>query len=1108
MKSSFCCFLFVLFLFSMSVFAQVNTASLSGTVMDASGAMVPDAKVVATNKATGVAFTTSTVVGSYAIPRLEVGEYTVTVEKAGFARVVEEIKLDVGQKARVDFKLPVSSKGEAVTVSDTVQRLATEDAAPGSVVENRLIRDLPLSARNWDDLLSQVAGVQADRYTEEGGATSSGRTGGANVHGVRSLQNNFILDGVDNNSISENVQELTTQVARPSVDSIQEFKVTTAPYSAEFGRSPGAAVSVTTRSGTNNFHGTAYDFLRNKVFNASPFNFTSSTPPPKPPNVQNQFGTNIGGPIIKNKAFFFFNYEGTRIRKGKRYVGSVPLSNELAGDFSAAAGAANGVSYATLVDRVGDCVGAGNPFPNNQIPARCLDPVAVKVLSLLPPPNASTVGAKNVNNFIRTPTLQDDTDSYTGRGDWQLNSSNNVFVRYTYSNRFRFVPGAYGGVVDGTGTSAFGRLSMIAHSAAIGWNTTLSPRLLNEFRLGWGRNDSVGHQDPFGQNTLASFGFLGVPDNPLYSGGIPGLNVSGKGGTPTYGAGSGVDRFGSPNFLPKFQKTNQFQWTDTISYVLSKHQLRGGIDLRLPLRNIFLDVPALRGEYSFDGNRTNIGLADFLLGYPSSVQVSTPSVFDSRVWMNSYFFQDDWKVSQTFTLNLGLRYDYATWPYEAAGRQTNFDPTTGQKFNRTNSSFGQSLVEPDKNNWAPRVGFAWQVAPKTVVRSGYGRFYSLFERAGSEDQMELNLPWLVNNNVSAANNNSTANNIRLRTGVNLSLDPSAVNPINVKVRAVDPHAQMPEIDQWNFGIQHELPANMLATVDYVGTKGTHLSYLMNLNQVFINGDGTASTVFPYTALGPIEFRSNGANSSYNGLEMTLEKRFSDGLAFRSSYTFAHSIDEAQEHLYSGGSNSFLQNTRDIRSQRGRSDSDYRHRFVTSYDYELPFGPRKKFLTEGLLAYIVGDWRTSGILTLRTGRPFTIFANGNNNAIGGPRAGGLVNSFANCVGDPQVDINRIYSGGAYFSTSAYAAPISGHLGNCGRNNVEGPGLTNFDLALARVFPVAGEGRNLEFRWEVFNALNTPQFGLPANNVSSASNFGKITSLAGDPRVMQFALKFYY
>src|SRR5215470_829980 len=269
MKSCFCRFVLVLFLFSIAAFAQVNTAGLSGTVTDASGAMVPDAKVVATNKATGVTFTTSTVVGNYAIPRLDVGEYSVTVEKAGFAKVVEEVKLDVGQKARVDFKLPVSSQGEAVTVSATVQRLATEDAAPGSVVENRLIRDLPLSARNWDDLLSQVAGVQADRYTEEGGATSSGRTGGANVHGVRSLQNNFVLDGVDNNSISENVQELTTQVARPSVDSINEFKVSTNPYNAENGRSPGALVSVTTKGGSNEFHGTAYDFLRNRIFDAN-----------------------------------------------------------------------------------------------------------------------------------------------------------------------------------------------------------------------------------------------------------------------------------------------------------------------------------------------------------------------------------------------------------------------------------------------------------------------------------------------------------------------------------------------------------------------------------------------------------------------------------------------------------------------------------------------------------------------------------------------------------------------------------------------------------------------------------------------------------------------
>ncbi|MCU1276168.1 MAG: Oar protein, partial [Bryobacterales bacterium] len=387
--------------------------------------------------------------------------------------------------------------------------------------------------RSWDDLVNLVAGVQGNRYTEQSGATSAGRTGGFNVHGVRSLQNNFILDGVDNNSISENVQELSTQVVRPSVDTIQEFKITTNPYSAEYGRSPGAAISVTTKGGTNQYHGLAYEYLRNRVLDANDF-FTNRNGLAKPQNVQNQFGGNLGGPIIKDKLFWFFDYEGTRIRRGVSRITTVPLPNERIGDFSAA----TGIKYPVIYDPT-----TGQPFPGNKIPTDRLDPYALKFMALFPAPTA----AAQLNNFARNAGLLDDNDRYSGRMDWTASSKDTVFGRYRFTDRSRFIPGNFGGLADGTSTSAFGRQSLSAHGAVIGWTRVISSRIVNEFRIGYGRDHSFAEQDPFGKNKVSDY-VPGVPDNPAVAGGISRITYS---GFTTF--------IGSPDFLTKIQVTQQYQ---------------------------------------------------------------------------------------------------------------------------------------------------------------------------------------------------------------------------------------------------------------------------------------------------------------------------------------------------------------------------------------------------------------------------------------------------------------------------------------------------------------------------------------------------------------------
>ena len=391
------------------------------------------------------------------------------------------------------------------------------------------------------------------------------------------------------------------------------------------------------------------------------------------------------------------------------------------------------------------------------------------------------------------------------------------------------------------------------------------------------------------------------------------------------------------------------------------------------------------------------------------------------------------------------------------------------------------------------------------MRSGYGRFYMLFERAGSEDQMYLNPPWLINNSVTAANTASTANNMRLDTGFNLSLNPATLNLTTIRLRAVNPNNVQPEVDQWSLGVERQMPWQTVLTAEYVGTKGTHLSILRNLNQQYFDAGGFPTGVIPYANLGAIEFRDNVGNSTYHGLELSTQKRFSHDFSLTAAYTWSHSIDQVQEHLISGsGSNSFLQNEHDLREQRGNSDFDFRQRLSFSYLYELPFGPGKHLVQQGPVSHILRGWRASGIAAFHTGRPFTIFSSNNNSIV--QVRGGLTNALADCLGGGTLPSDE-RTVDKWFGTGRFATP-PGRLGTCGRNqDLRGPGMSDVDFALSRTFSYFGEGRSLEFRWETFNLLNTVYFGLPTNNVNSGS-FGKITSLAGDPRVMQFALRFAF
>ena len=1097
--------------------AQINTASLSGLATDPSHAALPHVTVTATDVETGYARTVQTDdAGAYSLQELPIGDYELTVTASGFSSVKERVTLTVGERAREDFHLKIGSTQQTVQVQGAAPLLSPDDASVSTEIGATTIEQTPLSLRNWDDLLRIVPGVQDPRYTQQSGATSAGRVGDFNVNGIHSLQNDFILDGIDNNTFSENVQELSTEAAHPSVDTIAEFNVITNPYSAEYGRSPGAVVSVNTKSGTNRFHGLGYEYVRNNFFDSNDF-FSDRHGLAKPKYNQNQFGGNLGGPVLKNRLFFFFDYEGTRIKQGVLRTATVPLPNERIGDFSPATAAAVGVKYPTIYDPT-TCSPAFSgsncqPFANNSIPNGSLDPTMQKLMALFPMPNTTTAGSPpDINNYIRNALLTDFEDNYDARVDWTPSSRDTVFMRYNYSTRNRDIPGYLGGLADGTSTSAWGNQILRSYSDVIGWTHILSQSMVNEFRFGWVRDYSYAQQQPFTLSQTAGSFVPGIPDNPALGGGIPLTEFS------------NYAFEGSPDFLPKQQVPMQYQYNDTLSMVRGRQTWKFGVSIYAPMRNLFQDEPSTRGDLDYTGvftcqhsapgkcvSGTGLSYADGLLGYTQTTSLTNVFFVDQRLWMASGFFEDDWKATPKLTLNLGLRYDFATPAEEGQNRMADFDPASGSLvFARGGSLQDRTIVDPNTKNFGPRFGFAFSPDTKTVLRGGYGIYYTLFERIGSEDELALNPPFLINKELVS----NTAPVLSPSVGFPSNfLDPSTVDFSNLTafhIRSQPVNDPEPYVQQWSIGIQRQIGQAWAAEVDYVGTKSTHLDVIRNYNQPIISG-GVSTGVVPYTNYGQIEWTSPIGSGNYNGLQASLTRRMTSGLELRAAFTHSRSIDNTPEELESNSGDA--PNGRDYAAWYGPSDFDVPNRVAVSYVYNLPFGKDQSMLQRGPLAWILGDWETSGVYTYYSGHPFQINENdGNHNSILDPY--GYTTATPNQVGAPRVvgdpdcwfyasNDSACAAKAPSGSTNAYAATAVGAIGNVGRNTLRGPGVDVLDAALLRNFPIT-EGWNVQARWEVFNVTNTPEFGQPNGNITSGG-VASITSLAGDPRVMQFALR---
>jgi len=1103
----------IIFLCSPVLHGQVNTGNLSGQVTDPSGAALSNVTLTVHNEATGYTRTIKTEGdGNYLFSDLPIGSYTLTVEAPGFATAKEMETVNVGSRTRSDFHLRIGSSDQTVEVTATTNSLSRDDASISTLVSNDTIAETPLFLRNWDDLLRTVPGVQINRYTNQSGATSAGRTGDFNVNGVHTLQNNFILDGIDNNTFSENVQELSTESAHPSVDVISEFNVITNPYSAEYGRAPGAVVSVNTRSGANQFHGTAYEFVRNQYFDAFDY-FSKQSLAKKAQDNQNQFGGSLGGPILRNRLFFFFNYENTRVKQGVSRVSTVPLDNERIGDFSPAAAATAGVAaYPTIYDpttcstpynlKSGGCV----PYENNQIPAEQIDTSVSSLMALFPEPNFKNGNATypELNNYSRTGALTDFNASYDGRVDWTPSANDTAFTRFNYFNRTRSIPGYFGGLADGTSTSAWGDQILKGTSLVVGWTHIFNPRMLNDFRFGWVRNLSKAKQQSFGLSQVASDFVPGIPASPAAGGGVPLTTFSNK----TF--------LGSPDFLPKQQVPMLYQYNDTFSWSRGAHNLKFGATVFLPMRNIFQDEPGTRGDLTFTGIYTGLSYADGLIGATQYTQLTNVFIVDQRLWMASGFIEDDWKATPRLTLNLGLRYDFAAPAVEGRNRMANFNPNGSGSldFAKSGSLGDRALVDPGTTNFGPRVGVSYAINNQTVIRGGYGIYYTVFERIGSEDQLALNPPNLINKTIASNSMPVLKPSVGFPSNF---LDPSTINLNalqNFHIRAANPSASSPMIQQWSFGVQRQFTPAWLGEVDYVGTKSDNLSVLRNYNQVLISGNQVVTSptapsgTVPYPNFGQVEYLDPVGHGNYSGLQASLTRAMRKGLSVRVAYTYSHTLDNTPEELETNSGDA--PNGRDYSTWYGNSEFDVRNRVSGTYIYELPFGHGKPMLQSGPAAWILGNWRTSGVYTFYSGHPFT--------ATWGSESSLLdAYGFATAVPNVVAPVHYLRKQKCWFYDSAnsncslygsglttpFADPGKYIIGDGRRNTLVGPRTQLFDFALIKGIPIH-ERFNAEIRWEIFNLANHAVFGQPSGNASSGS-VASITTLSADPRVMQFAAR---
>ncbi len=1066
--------------------AQLDTGAIVGTVRDQSGAIVPGATVTATQEATGVATTTVTSgAGQYAFPSLKIGTYAIAAELTGFRRAVQRgIELHVQERVEINLALQLGQVAEEVVVSGKAELLATETADVGYAVDQRQVTDLPLLGRRYAELAFLTPGV----VVSPSGITTRGEDSFFNVNGNFATWNNFTLDGADNNSFSTNLQERSPQVVQPPVDALEEFRVQTRTYSAEFGKSAGAVINASIKQGTNAFRGSAYEFFRDERMNSNTWE-NNRAGRPKGTFNQHIAGGTLGGPVVRGRTFFFGDYQLTRTDRALTLQATVPTPLMRAGDLSEVPRALTPSPFipAGCVDTVAKTISRA-----------CVDPVAAALLRLYPQPNIpqaiAAFGRPNglvSPNFISNGVLQSDVDQFDARVDHTLGGRDQVFGRYSFMDTTRHEPPVLG---DPVASGDFNSNIFIrGQSAVAGWSRVFGGALFSEFRAGWNRISSDSVHPAFGMDVNEQFGIRGVPRDPRFSGGIPHLNIG------------GVTRLGGPFFRPQFQTSQVFQFSENLTWNRSSHTLKFGVERRRDLVD-YIDLAALNGVMTFsDGRYSNIGFGDFLLGLASTYRLTL--FHEPHLYTDGWqaYAQDSWRVTSDLTVNAGLRYEYFTPMQDRDHRLTNIDPATGQVLTSKSSGslFERTLIQPDRNDWAPRVGVAYSVTPRIVLRGGYGIFYQQTDRYGSESQLALNPPQLIDANVSAPSA-ATAPVAILRTGFPTVSASAAIDPSRLQWRIQDPNQRTPWVQQFSVGPELQLLDTTVLSIEYVGNITRDGRKLRNLNQGILTSSGV---VFPYAQYGYgntyLEQIATDGKADYHSLQARVQRRFSRGLAFTSSFTWGKALGNFLDHLSADGggeSGNFPKNVYDLAADYGPLSFDVRRRFVTSFIYELPAGPGRRVQPSGAAGAIVSNWNVNGILTLSDGRPFSITSTDR----AGTGSGRI--SRANCVGDPvPEDFEQTLD--HWFDTAAFRETTAGTYGNCGPNTVTGPGSKTMNLSIFRLFPWTAE-RRVEVRAEVFNVFNWVNYGRPGQSASNPATFGRVSSTQGDPREVQLAVKLYF
>ncbi len=1104
---------FGVLLLATAMFGQTFKATIVGQVTDTNGAVVPNAIITIIQDGTNLSQrVNANQNGEYVITQLDPGKYRLRVELEGFKTAVKnDVMLETAQSLRFNVVLEVGEVSAEVIITSDPSVINTETSSKGEVIVERQVQDLPLNGRDFTDLARLTPGVYprpADDDQGEGLATA----------GTRTDASNFILDGVVNKSDRNGSVGVNT-----SVESIREFKVETSTYTAEYGRSAGAQINVVSKSGSNDFHGSIFNYHRNDIFDANNF-FTS--PDDEKTLLRNQFGASLGGPLPflnfgeggpvftngKDRTFFFVSYEGTRQRRSESAQNTAPRASWLTGDFRDVLGAGPDLILGTADDVANSnqirCITSTGtkvvcPTPNvipqnntvvNGVTILGINPVSRLILERLP---AANIIAPNTP-FGYSVTLNGVTnrDQFLTKIDHKISDQNNFSFRYSQQTGNGFDPFPSNRNFYPT----FGRDTKQNYkNIAFSDTHIFSSNIINEARFGIYTQNSQNIGENSDQDYISLLGIPGLPTagNPLVQG-YPAIRID------------GFSEFGDRPNDPFSYKLRNFQFYDALSVIFGKHSLKLGVDI---IRSQYdeADVRNVRGDFRFRGRNTNTSnstssgfrsFADFLYGLPDATQRQVGAEpAELTGWQYSFFVQDDWRITNWLTLNLGVRYELQTPLTEASGRLGNFVPEFGGSVLSGDPRLPEGMIFTDKNNWGPRVGFAMRPFKdaKTVIRGGAGIYYSLETFNPIRQQLANTFPFLQRESYSRL-----SSNILLLSFQNPFPDgrggiQGLTTPFGLQV-----DYNTPEIYQYNLTLEREIVDDLAFEIGYVGSQGRFLGQRYDINALYPTGalDGTGNPVTQrlFPQFGAIQFQEQIAKSYYNGLQTSLRRRSKNGLTMLVSYTFSRAIDTASSTNNSTtGTQKFPQDVRNLAAEKSLADFHRKHQFTASFNYALPFGRGRMFLSDAnpLTDALLGGWQFNGIVTVLSGRPFT------------PQysSADVAQQRPDLVGDPYANVPN----GLAFNPAAFTRPVPTasdptFFGNAGRNILIGPWFNSTDVSLMKNFRL-WENTKLQFRWEVFNVFNNTNFQVPVF-LLDASNVGTYTQTANENREMQFALKFLF